>query len=98
MVETESVSIRQICPETVILSHFSCQLTNVQRFTISAHYIRGAARGSRLCIRSASPARYVTKIMTRMPYRYAVGLMIKTDEVSEQGWCEHAAMLSIRYT
>jgi hypothetical protein len=66
MVETESVSIRQICPETVILSHFSCQLTNVQRFTISAHYIKGAARGSRLCIRSASPARYVTKIMTRV--------------------------------
>jgi long-chain acyl-CoA synthetase len=36
-------------------------------------------------LRSASPARYVTKIMTRAPYRCAVGLMIKTDEVSEQG-------------
>ena len=42
-------------------------------------------------IRSAYLAIYVTGILARTPYRYAVGLMIETDEVSEQvcelaGW------------
>jgi hypothetical protein len=42
-------------------------------------------QGVRVWIRTASPARYVTIMMTRPPYRCAVGLMIKTDEASEQG-------------
>jgi hypothetical protein len=29
----------------------------------------------------------VRDLLTRTPYRCAVGLMIKTDEVSEQGCC-----------
>jgi hypothetical protein len=48
-------------------------------------------------IRAASPATYVTKIMTRPPYRCAVGLMIKTDEVSEQG-CTWATPLSLPFS
>jgi hypothetical protein len=42
------------------------------------------AEYARLCIRSAYPAIDVMEILPRTPYRCAVGLMIKTDEVSEQ--------------
>jgi hypothetical protein len=35
-------------------------------------------------VQSSSLRTGVKEIVTRMPYRYAVGLMIKTDEVSEQ--------------
>jgi len=44
-----------------------------------------AQPGVRTWRRPASRATDVTIIMTRAPYRCAVGLMIKTDEVSEQG-------------
>jgi hypothetical protein len=37
-------------------------------------------------IQSSSLRTGVKEIVTRTPYRYAVGLMIKTDEVSEQVW------------
>jgi hypothetical protein len=36
-------------------------------------------------IRAVEPAIDVTDMLTRTPYRCAVGLMIKTDKVSEQG-------------
>jgi hypothetical protein len=35
--------------------------------------------------RSSSLRTRVKVILTRMPYRYAVGLVMKTDEISEQG-------------
>jgi hypothetical protein len=43
------------------------------------------AEYARLRIRSAYPAIDVMEILTRTPYRCAVGLMIKAAEVSEQG-------------
>ena len=36
--------------------------------------------------RSASFPTEVNNVVTRPPYRYAVGLMIETDQVSEQVW------------
>ena len=46
-----------------------------------------ARHGVRAWIRAAYPATSVTPMLTRTPYRCAVGLMIKTNEVSEQFSC-----------
>jgi len=62
------LSIRQSCPDPLILGHCSRNLTSAQRFTIREHYIVCTARDSRLCIRSAAFPTGVKEMLARTPY------------------------------
>jgi hypothetical protein len=53
---------RHMCPDPLLWGHGSGPLTSAHRVTIREHYIVGAARGSRLYIRSASFRTGVTDV------------------------------------
>ena len=53
-------------PDLLIVGHWSGYLARAPRFTRGAHDIIGAAEGSHVCRRTASPAIDITAMMTRV--------------------------------